>query len=156
MGKKKRPGLFPVTHGVYTWLRTGKVNPSVRGHRRLQRYLKDLRRDLIEQLGGPEAITPAQEALIESTIQALGVQLLAGAYCQRFSILRPDLARRGILEFQPVLGKSLLAYINTVRQNLIALGLERRKADEVLNLGRYIAEKYGPAQGGKGEEGPDK
>ena len=148
----KNAGQFPVLHGLGPWLKTRMVSPSIRGHKRMQKYLEDMRRDIINQLGGPGAITPTQEALVESTIQALGVQLLAGAYVKKYSILRPDQARRGILEFQPLLAKSLVAYANLVRMNLVALGLRERKDREEEDLYTYVERKYGkPGKPGKGE-----
>jgi len=154
MSKKtdKNAGQFPILHGLGPWLKTKKISPSVRGHKRMQKYLGDMRRDIIAQLGGPGAITPTQEALVESTIQALGVQLLAGAYVQKYSILRPDQARRGILEFQPLLAKSLVAYGNLLRQNLVALGLKERKDKEEEDLYTYIEKKYGGPDKPKGED----
>ena len=118
----------------------------------MQKYLEDMRRDIINQLGGPGAITPTQEALVESTIQALGVQLLAGAYVQKYSILRPDQARRGILEFQPLLAKSLVAYANLVRQNLVALGLKERKDKAEEDAVQYARRVYGDKPDGQGED----
>jgi hypothetical protein len=133
----------PVKHGIYSFLKSGKINPSIRGCKRLQGYLREIEGDLTADLGGPENLTAAQEVLVKSTVQAYGVLLLAGAYTQKYSILEPVKARRGILELQPVLGHQYIAFLNCVRQNLIALGLDRRKADEALDLRRYAAEKYG-------------
>jgi hypothetical protein len=145
-----------VTHGIYGWLRTGKINPSVRGFKRLQRYLRDIEKNLTADLGGVESISAAQEILIKSTVQALGVLLLAGAYTQRYSILDPAKARRGILELQPVLGRSYIAFLNTIRCNLVALGLDRKKAEEALDLGKYLSQTYGNgSQAGQGEDGQE-
>jgi hypothetical protein len=130
-----------VTHGIYSFLRTGKVNPSVRGFKRIQKYLREIERDLTADLGGQDSLTAAQEVLVKTTVQAYGVLLLAGAYTQRYSILDPVKARRGILELQPVLGHQYIAFLNCVRQNLIALGLDRRRVEEPLDLGRYLAQK---------------
>jgi len=141
-----------VTHGVYGWLRTGKINPSVRGFKRIRRYLREIEQALIADIGGPEKMTAAQEVLIKSTIQAYGVLLLAGAYTQRYSILDPAKARRGVLELQPLLGRSYIAFLNTIRCNLVALGLDQRKADEPLDVIAYVQEKYG--QKGR-DQGPD-
>ncbi|NQT80268.1 MAG: hypothetical protein HQ555_07765 [Candidatus Aminicenantes bacterium] len=114
-----------LTHGVYSWLRTGKVNPSIRGQKKLQKYLQDIEKELIDDLGGVENLTAAKEILIKGTIEAYGVLFLAMMYCKKTSILRPDKLRRGIVEMQPVLGAQFLAYMNTIRQNLLALqGLE--------------------------------
>ena len=129
-------------HGIYFWLKTGRVNPSVRGYKKLQQYLKDIERDLIELQGGPEKITVAKEILIKGTIEAYGVLLLASIYCKREGILRPDLLEKGIVELQPVLGRQFLAFLNTLRQNLVALGLEKAEAEEVFDLHEYIRKKY--------------
>jgi hypothetical protein len=135
-GIQKRPG--ETTSGVYTWLRSGKINPSVRGHRRLQKYLADVRKDVISDLGGRDNMTALQEILVESTIQAYGYALLAATYTRKYSILRPDSARKGILELQPVLGQQFLSFLNTVRQNAVVLGLDRKKIDDTLSLDRYV------------------
>lgn len=120
------------THGAFLWLREGKINPSIRGHRKLQQYLRDLEKNLINDLGGPKQLTAAKEILIKTTIEAYGFILLATMYCKKYSVLRPDKARRNIIELQPVLGHQFIAFMNTVRQNLLALGIDQRKADEVL------------------------
>ena len=136
--KKKRS-----KHQIYFWLKTGRINPSVRGYKKLQQYLKDMERDLIELQGGPEKITVAKEILIKGTIEAYGVLLLASIYCKREGILRPDMLEKGIVELQPVLGRQFLAFLNTLRQNLVALGLEKTEAEEVFDIHKYVKEKYG-------------
>jgi hypothetical protein len=154
MTDQKRKSV--VKHGVHLWLKSGKIRPSIRGHRRLQRYLRDIERDLTGDLGGEENITAAQEILIKSTIQAVGVLLLAGAFTQRYGLLRPDMAQRGIIELQPVLGQQFIAFMNSIRQNLLALGLDKKKGEDILDLGRYIAardaEKAGQDSEGKEEK----
>jgi len=125
--------------GIYSWLRTGRVNPSIRGHKKLQAYLMDLERELTE-LQGPGGMTAGREILIKSTVEAFGAVLLASMYCKRAGILRPDAAKKGVIEFQPVLGKQFLAFMNTIRQNLMALGLDPKKGEEALDLMTYIRE----------------
>jgi hypothetical protein len=137
---KKKTALERPSHGVYSWLRTGKVNPSIRGHRRIQRYLREIKADLIKDLGGPENLTAAKEVLVEATIQAYGVLLLATAYTARYSILDPVQARRGILSAQPILSHQFVAFMNTIRQNLMALGLDKRKGDDALTIQDVIRE----------------
>jgi hypothetical protein len=131
-----------IKHGISTWLRTGKVNPSIRGHKKLQKYLRAIEADLIKDLGGLESLTTAQEILIKATIEGYGVLLLSVMYCKKYSVLRPDQARKGIIELQPVLGHQFLAFLNTLRQNLVALGLDKRKVNEALDLKTYIAKNY--------------
>jgi hypothetical protein len=149
----RRPGQ--VKHGISTFLRTGKISPSVRGFRRIQKYLREIERDLIADLGGQENLTAAREILIKSTIQAYGCLILAGAYTQRHGLLRPDQARKEIIELQPVLGHQFIAFQNCIRQNLVVLGLDRKRAGEPLDLGQYITEKYGPDSQAAGQ-GPGK
>ena len=144
MSKIKKSGSQgKITHGAYSWLQTGRINPSIRGYKKLQRYLEDIERSLIDDLGGPEKLIAAKEILIKATIETYGVLFLASMYCKREGILRPDKMKRGIIELQPVLGHQFIAFMNTIRQNLLALGIDQRKADEALDLGKYVQEKYG-------------
>jgi len=129
-------------HGIYFWLKTGRVNPSIRGYKKLQQYLENMERDLIDLQGGPEKLTAAKEILIKATIEAYGVLLLASMYCKRDGILRPDLLKKGIVELQPVLGKQFLSFLNVLRQNLVVLGINKEQTDEVLDLQTYIRQKY--------------
>jgi hypothetical protein len=137
-GKQVRPG--EITTGIVTWLRTGKINPSVKGFKRIRTYLRALEKDLIAEKGGPENLTAAQEILIRTTIQSYGVLLLASAYTQKYSILRPDQAKLGIIELQPVLGHQFIAFQNSIRQNLVALGIDRREIDTTQTLAEIEAE----------------
>ena len=109
----------------------------------MQRYLEDIERGLIDDLGGQEKLTAAKEILIKATIEAYGVLFLASMHCKREGILRPDKMKRGIIELQPVLGHQFIAFMNTIRQNLLALGIDQRKADEALDLSKYVQERYG-------------
>jgi hypothetical protein len=139
-----------IRHGITTWLRTGKINPSIRGHKKLQKTLRDIEADLIKDLGGRETLTTTQEILVKATCECFGVLILATMYCKKYSVLRPDKAKDGIIEFQPVLGNQFIAFMNTLRQNLVVLGLERKKADEVLAPYEIIDEE---AKQGKKDEG---
>lgn len=150
-GQKKRKS--GVKHGIHFWLGEGRINPSIRGYKKLQKYLEDMESELIDLQGGREKLTAAQEILIKGTIEAYGVILLASMHCKKEGILRPDKAEKGIIELQPVLGQQFLAFLNTVRQNLLALGLEKKKTNDVLDVYSYIEkrdqEKQGESQGKK-------
>ena len=102
-----------------------------------------MEKGLIEDLGGPSELTAAKEILIKGTVEAYGVLFLAIMYCKKEGILRPDLLEKGVVSLQPVLGQQFLAFLNTCRQNLVALGLDKKKADEAFDLGKYVEEKYG-------------
>jgi hypothetical protein len=148
---KKKQKINP-QHGVYSWLKTGRIRPSIRGHKKLQAYLMDIERELTE-LQGPGGMTAGREILIKSTVEAFGAVLLAGMYCKQAGLLRPDMARRGVIEFQPVLGKQFLAFMNTIRQNLMALGLDSKKGEEILDLGKYIELKDAQKSQAKARKG---
>ena len=144
--KKKK-----ATHGIYSWLKTGRINPSIRGYKKLQRYLKDMEKDLIDMQGGSGKLTAAKEILIKATIEAYGVLFLASIYCKREGLLRPDLLKRGIVELQPVLGRQFLSFLNVLRQNLVVLGLDSKKADETLDFQKYIELKDKEKEKNRGE-----
>jgi hypothetical protein len=69
------------------------------------------------------------------------------------------MAKRGVLQYQPIIERSYWAAQAQIRNNLALLGLERRQASEALDLGRYIAEfdaqkaREAKAQGKASEEG---
>jgi hypothetical protein len=137
------------THGVYFWLKTGRINPSIRGFRKLQNYLESMEKDLIESQGGAEHLTPAREILIKATIEAYGVVLLASMYCKREGILRPDRLKEGVIELQPVLGRQMLNFMSLLKQNLVALGLDPREAEKAFDVVDYAEKKYGNVRKGK-------
>jgi hypothetical protein len=130
----------PITHGIRFWLRHGKINPSIRGYKKLQKFLEDLEKQLLEEQGGAANLTAARELLIRCTIRGLGVILLTELYISKYSVIRPDMAKRGVLQYQPIIERSYWAAQAQIRNNLALLGLERRQASEALDLGRYIAE----------------
>jgi hypothetical protein len=117
-------------HGIYFWLKTGQVNPSIRGYRKIQKYLMDLEKQLIQDAGGQENLTAAREILVRTTIRAYGVVLLSELFISKYSVLRPDKAKRGILEYQPIIERSYWGAQAQIRQNLLALGLDRMPLSE--------------------------
>ena len=143
MSKNEQETKQQRTHGIYSWLKSGRINPSVRGYKKLQRYLEDVEANLINCLGGPDKVTAGQEILVKGTIEAYGVILLASIYCKKEGILRPDMFEKGVIELQPVLGKQLLSFLNTVRLNLICLNLTEGKVEDIVDLQTYVSENYG-------------
>jgi hypothetical protein len=123
--------------GVERWVKSGQM-PTGRGFEKVKRYIRDVEIRLIDALGGVKTITPQQEILIRGTIKALGVCYLVELYINREGPVIKHLLKRGIVELQPCLGKSYLAFLNTIRQNVTALGLERRKAEKILDLTEYV------------------
>lgn len=134
------------THGGYSFLATGKL-PE---HRRyIESYLTAARMNLIQDLGPTEAdLTTAQIIIIDRLICKLGIVRCIEEF------VRDDGLFQG-KRLVPSLRDSYLAYNNSVRLDLQALGIDKKKAGEVLDLGRYVEEKYGKAKEsarGEGEE----
>ena len=152
----RRPG-HQATHGIKFWLRHGKINPSIRGYKKLQKFLEDLERQLIKEQGGAERLTAAREMLIRSTIRGYGVILLTEMYVAKYSVIRPDMAKLGVLQYQPILERSYWGAQQQIRQNLLALGLDRVPVPEpsLAEVIRQIdAEKAGAgSQGNQADQG---
>jgi hypothetical protein len=94
--------------------------PSGRAFVKIRRELSRLREDLIEQYGG-DKVSPQAVILIDSVIEALGVQKLQGLYIRKAGIIRQDSLEAGNLELHSILGKNWISYANVVRQGLMAL-----------------------------------
>jgi hypothetical protein len=129
--KSSVPSRGRVKHGINFWLRTGKVNPSIRGYKKIQQYLVDLEKQLIDESGGAANLTAAREILIRSTIRAYGVVMLAELYASRYSVIRPDQAKHGVLALQPMLEHGYTGILAQIRANLSILGLDKREPEEV-------------------------
>lgn len=79
--KSTVPPRKKITHGITFWLRTGKVNPSIQGYKKIQKYLADLEAQLIEEGGGvsyPDWIIGQSSRLFT----AIDTAALQEVYCQ--------------------------------------------------------------------------
>lgn len=111
----------------------------------VERYLTTVREGLIQDLGPMEKdLTTAQLVLIDRITTKLGVVRCIEEYIRENTVMKGD-------RLSPSLRESYLAYNNSIRLDLAALGIDKRKADEVIDLHRYVAEKYGK-EGGDGRE----
>jgi len=124
-GRKKR-------HGGFTYFSTGRL-PKHRKY--IEKYLTAARESLIKDLGPTEEdLTAAQIIIIDRIVSKLGVVRCIEEHIRENSVMRGhDLA--------PSLKASYLAYNNSIRLDLQALGIEKRRADEVQELDKYIKEK---------------
>lgn len=130
--KKKRTGKpgRPPRHGGYSIMNRGDLlerRPHVRA------YLTGIREGLIRDLGPREQdLTTAQLALVNHVISKLGVLRLIEEHIQAQGVFTSD----GLLD--PALGKFWLAGSNSLRLDLMALGIHTRKGEEGLSLEKYI------------------
>jgi len=114
-------------HGVNVFLQTGKL-PSVRGKRLLNKYLRQLEKDLRAALGGSP--TPQQDVLVRQVLRAEGVLRLIEIWLQKVPAISGKGWKRGSLELQPCLSQSYGFYLNVQRQAILALGLDRKPEPE--------------------------
>lgn len=130
--KKKptgKPGR-PPRHGGYSIMNRGDLlerRPYVRA------YLTGIREGLIRDMGPREQdLTTAQLALVNHVISKLGVLRLIEEHIQAQGVF----TSAGLLD--PALGKFWLAASNSLRLDLMALGIHTRKGEEGLSLEKYI------------------
>lgn len=140
--KPKRRRGRPPKHGGYSLVARDEM---LKEHPHLKRYLEDCRAGLVRDVAGTEdQLTEGQRLIIDRLIPKLAICRLIEIYIEKYGIFRRDqLQRRKVLELEPALGTSYLAFDNSIRLGLALLGIDKRKADDVIDLGRYVAEKYG-------------
>jgi len=119
--------------GLYSWVKSKRL-PRARAFIKIRRELSILGDDLVQQHGG-EKITPDALILVDSIVEALGVQKLLGLYIRKYGVIDEQSAKAGRLELNPILAKNWISYGNTVRQALLALKeiTAAREAEEVLS-----------------------
>lgn len=129
--KKFKPGCPPqrIKHGGYSFLVKGEL-PENRKH--VLRYLTAARENLIRDLGPTEEdLTAAQVIIIDRIISKLGVVRCMEEYIRENSVMQGS-------RLAPSLRESYLAYNNSIRLDLQALGIDKKKTDEVLDLQAYV------------------
>jgi hypothetical protein len=120
--KFKRGGKRPKKHGGYSYLTTGQL-PENRSH--VLKYLIAVRQGLVKDLGPTENdLSTAQIVLIDRITTKLGVIRCVEEHIRENSVIEGN-------DLAPSLKASYLAYNNSLRLDLQALGLNK-KLDEVL------------------------
>lgn len=125
---KLQPGRRK-SHGGYAFLTRGKL-PENRAY--IERYLTAARENLIRDQGPTEEdLTAAQIIIIDRIVSKLGVVRCIEEHIRENSVMvGANLA--------PSLRASYLAYNNSIRLDLQALGIDKRKAGEIEDLNKYI------------------
>lgn len=126
-GRKKR-------HGGFTYLSTGRL-PEHRKY--IEKYLTAAREGLICDLGSSEEdLSTAQIILIDRIISKLGITRCIEEHVGEDSVMKGN-------DLAPSLKASYLAYSNSIRLDLLALGIERSKVREDSDIQSYVRKKYG-------------
>lgn len=119
------------THGGYTFLSTGRL-PEHR--REVERYLTAAREGLVRDLAGiEENLTTAQLIIIDRVIGKLGILRCMEEYIRENSVMVGN-------EIAPCLKASFLAYSNSLRLDLQALGIKTRAGERILGPLEIAAE----------------
>jgi hypothetical protein len=142
----------PPKHGGYSLIHKDEL---LKQHPQLRRYLEDCRSGLVKDVAGSEdQLSEQQRIIIDRIISRLSICRLIEVYIEKYGAFRRDqLKRFQVLELEPALGQNYLAFSNSIDRALIALGLDKKKADVALDLGRYVEAKYGKAkEAGPGED----
>jgi len=127
--KRGRPGT---THGGYTFLTKGEL-PQNRVH--VLKYLTAAREQLIQDLGPTEEdLTAAQIILIDRVITKLGVVRCMEEHLKENHVMKGD-------RLSGCLRESYLAYNNSIRLDLAALGIDKKQSDKAQDLGAYLEAK---------------
>ena len=115
--KFKRGGRRPRSHGGYSFLVKGDL-PEDRSH--ILKYLMAAREGLTRDLqDSGKGLTTAQIILIDRITTKLGVVRCMEEHVREHSVFEGD-------EIAPCLRASYLAYVNSVRLDLQALGIDRK------------------------------
>ncbi len=123
MGKsaqKLSKGRPRVTHGGYSFIATGKL-PEHRLY--LLRYLSACREGLVRDFGGEENLSTAQLILIDRITSKLGILRCIEEHVKEGPVIRGQ-------TLAPALKKSYLAYSNSLRLDLQALGVDQKAPEE--------------------------
>lgn len=134
-GRFRKGNVAAVKHGAYAIARAKGSIPSVRGVRALARYLDHAKGELEKLVTD---LNIKEELYISHVIRTEEKMRLIDMWVRKVGILRPDKARRGVLELHPALSQSYLSYMNSQRLALQALNIPKEKAAKALNPKKYL------------------
>lgn len=134
-----------VIHGGYSFLTTGQL-PEHRTY--IRRYLTNCREGLLQDLGGEPNLSTQQVMLIDRIISKLGCLRCIEEHVRENSVMVGQ-------RLAPSLRTSYLAFSNSLRLDLQALGIKKRTASGKTALEEIVAEydkeKYGKSEKSKAE-----
>jgi len=112
-----------IKHGGYSFLSQGKL-PADRAY--IERYLTACRQGLIDDLGGDQSLSTAQAILIDRIISKLGISRCIEEFTRENSVMVGQ-------ELAPALKASYLAYSNSIRLDLITLGIDQNETGKEIS-----------------------
>jgi hypothetical protein len=129
-------GGRPPMHGVHTLKRAVKAlgSRAIDRRTRVGRALAEWRGNLVHDLGGEDALSTQKQALVDEAVKA---KLIVDSI-DAWILEQPALVDRRKRALLPVV-RERQALVNTLRQLLLDLGLERRTRE--LSVADYMKEK---------------
>ncbi len=127
--EKKLPHGRPrVTHGAVSFITHGRL-PEHRVY--LRRFLTSARENLLQDFGGEENMSTAQLILVDRVISKLAICRLIEEHVKDTAVMSGQ-------NLAPALKQSYLAYCNSLRLDLQALGLNHKAEVNMLSPLEYI------------------
>lgn len=124
-GKFTKGNVVALRHGIHSM----KNVPSVKGARALTKYLNEVKASL--ELATPE-LNVKKAILINQVLKCEEKLNLIDMWVRKTGILRPDRAKKGLLDLQPALTNCYLGFMKAQRQALLALGIDSRESEKIL------------------------
>lgn len=130
-GKSGPPGHTNNLRGGWKyWLKHNRL-PSGPRYKAIAKFTNALREGLIEDLGGTEKMSTQQKILVDDTVYAQTVVMLASADTKEHGAVMEDGQVRSVL-------KLVGTFINIVRLNLMALGLRAERIGDIEDYGKWV------------------
>jgi len=127
-----------IKHGIIHFKRTGEFHPSLRGRQRLRKELEALGNEIRSAI---PSLTPQKELLLNETLRVTACLWLGGLYLSKVGLFKESKLKDGVLEPQPFVSSTLLALENTLRLNLLALGMNSKHAEKVMTPYEIVKEE---------------
>ena len=127
-GRSGPPGnMHGARHGLTSWLMR-RALPLHKAH--VGRFVAEYKANLLACKGGPAAATEVEQALIENASRAFGACMLVLEEAATRGLVRPV---DGSWDLSPGFSR-LVAFLNSERMALAALGVGRRSRDVTPSL----------------------
>ena len=120
--KRKYPQVKPKRHGGYSLIVAGE-NEKQRAY--LLRHLTECREGICRDLGGEKNMSMAQIILVDRIVSKLGVIRCIEEFVRENGTFQEK-------RLTPTLKESYLAYSNSIRLDLQALGIGKKSSDRIL------------------------
>lgn len=116
--KKDKGGQ--IKHGIIYFVKKGEFHPLASHRRALRKDLESLKQRAIAETSN---MSIKKEMLINDAIFCQGIMDLAMLYISKVGLFEEGGLKKGRLDMQPII-RDLGRFMNTKRQNLIAVGLD--------------------------------